>query len=243
MIIKLKSNTSLTKKQKILKISLISFLVLILIVGGLLYWFIKNGAAGLFKDSGIPKILGLNRQVQINETENPEPDINTITEKLGYDIEKYERKDLKKRTNLNLQLDSKEAAYLITKMQKDENTVKNVQVKINQSDNLQLSAVVNVEKMADAFGANLKDIEKSVGRLPEEIPLYTEINLDASKNFSSLLDIKIGKVSIPKLIYAPVDDYIDDGVEDFFNNILGIKLKNIGITDGKLNIEGSFPSP
>ncbi len=232
----------MTKKRKIFKIVSIVILSLIIIVGGVVFWFIKNGTAGLFKDSGLLKILGINKQIQLEETEEISLDENTVTEKLGYNIEEYEREDLKKRKSLSIELNSKEAAYLISKMQK-EDSMKNVQVKIDDEDNLLLSAIVNVENMTEAFGADIAMIEDLIGELPDEVPLYAELEFDSESNTASLNDIKVGKIGIPNIISSQMDDYIDSGVEEFFENILGIEIDDISISDGNLNIEGVFPAP
>jgi len=233
----------ISKKRKVLKVVSIVIFSLIIIVGGIVFWFVKNGTAGLFKDSGLSKILGINRQIQLEETDETMLDKNTMIEKLGYDIEEYKREDLKKRKSMNIELNSKEVAYLISKMQKNENTIKNVQVKIDDKDNLLLSAIVNVENMAQAFGADTATIEASVGKLPDEVPLYTELNIDGENNLSSINNTKIGKVTIPGFISSQLNPYVEDGVEDFFGNILGINIDNISISDGNLNIEGTFPAP
>ena len=232
-----------SRKRKVLKIVSISILALIIIIGGFVIWYINNGVAGLFKNSAISKILGTNKQIQLEETDGTKLDINTVNEKLGYNIDEYEREDLKKHKSLSVELDSKEAAYLISELQKDEETMKNVQVEIDGEENLLLSAVVNVEKMAQAFGADTATIEASVGELPDEIPIYAQLDLSGENNSVSLEEIKLGKVKIPDFISSQLNGYVDEGVEDFFENILGIEIDDISISDGNLNIEGDFPAP
>ena len=233
----------ISKKRKALKIVSISILALIIIIGGVVIWYVNNGVAGLFKNSAVSKILGTNKQIQLEENDGKKLDIKTVNEKLGYNINEYEREDLKKHKSLNIELDSEETAYLISEMQKDDDTMKNVQVEIDDEENLLLSAVVNVEKMAQAFGADTATIETSVGELPDEVPIYAQLDFSGEDNIASLEEIKLGKVKIPNFISSQLNGYVDEGVEDFFENILGIEIDNISISDGNLNIEGDFPAP
>lgn len=230
------------KKTKVLRIIAISLTVIlsISIIIGLVY--ARFGIAGLFQNPFISKLLGLDKQQEIVMSAISIKEKNEIIQKLGFDPETVDKKQLTSFKHIEMSLTPQGTAYLIKSLLKSKDTIQNLQIGISNTNGLEVSAVGDVALICEMVGENKAVIESTIGELPDKVPVYAELQTDNQSDNTSISQIKAGMVKIPKSVYTSINGYVDQGIELFFLNAMGIKLKELNVSDQSVNISGNFPS-
>ncbi len=231
------------KKKKILKIVAITLTSLLVLCGILALLYVRFGIAGLFKNSITSSVLGLNKQQDLAIPTISVEEKDEINDAIGYDPETVDRASLTSRKEVELNVSPQGAAYLLSSMLKNEETLDNLQISTTKEGALEISAIADIALICETVGESKETIESTIGELPDKVPLYSSIQPSHEDGNSSITSIKIGSLKVPDSLYTSINGYVDDGLEKFFSNALGIDLDNIGVENGNVIISGTFPAP
>lgn len=230
-------------KHKVLKTIAIILLLIVSIALVFLIIYSRFGIAGIFQNKLISGILGLNKQQMLPVPTVSNTEISEIINKLGYDPAKEEISEMKSKRNLDFSLSPQATTYLINSLIKDKEVVENLQISTTNDNKIELSAIANIDTISKMVGESKESIENSIGELPDKVPVYAKLSSNYNDNNSSISSIKVGQLEIPESIYTSINGYVDEGLELFFENALGVDLEDFTIKDNMINLTGEFPSP
>ena len=227
----------ITKKSRILKGITISLAVLLSIglVFGLVY--------ARFGIAGFARILGLDKQQNIATGAVEKTEVDYIKDQLGYDPASTEKADLLNTAYIKMSLSPSGLNYLISSMLADEKTLDSLQVNVDDDGNLMLSSIVDVDLVLKAFGESKDLIDSTIGKLPENVPVYAVTSLGQDGETSIIEELKVGNLSIPAKLLGSINPYVDEGLDLLFMNTMNIDLEDFYIQDGKIQLTGEFPIP
>ena len=232
-----------SKKRKILKIVAISLTALLVVAGIVVLLYIRFGIAGLFKNPITSAALGLNKQQELAIPTISSEEKTEISNAIGYDIETVDRSKLTSAKEVELTVSPQGAAYLMNAMMKNKDTLENLQIATTTDGKLEISAIADVELICETVGEDKATIESTIGELPDKVPVYSAILPNHEDGSSSISSIKIGNITVPGNLYTSLNGYVDEGLNLFFDNALGIDLDNIKVEGGNVIISGTFPAP
>lgn len=231
------------KKRTVLKVVAVTLVVILSILAILALVYSRYGIAGLFNNRFTSNLLGLNdQQILVVPTISLEEkaEINGI---LGYDPVTTDRSRLVSYKDMEFSLTPQGAAYLMNSLLKNKETLGNLQIATTQKGELEISAVADVALLCEMVGQNKESIESSIGELPDKVPVYSTLSANHQTNNSSITSIKIGDMEVPSGTYTSINGYVDEGLNLFFSNALGINLDQLSVQDQTVVISGNFPSP
>lgn len=231
-------------KKKTLKTIAVILIVILSVIMVFIFIYSRFGIAGIFNNPLTSKLLGLKEQQKIaiptissNEKEN-------INDALGYDPSKVDMESLETNKDLELELTPQGATYLLNSMLRDKEMLQDFQIATNDEGDIVLTAIADVELICGILGENIESIESTIGELPDKVPVYTEMSADHKLNSSAISEIKVGKLKIPGSLYTAINGSVDEGLELFFENALGIDLEDITVGENQtIILSGNFPAP
>jgi len=230
------------KKKKVLRIIAIALTISLSVLVILALVYARFGIAGLFQNPFTSRLFGLDKQQDIAMPTISNDEKNEIIKALGYDPESVSKEMLTSFKSLDLSLTPQGTAYLIKALLKNKDTIENLQIATTNGNNLEISAIADIALICDMVGENKEAIESTIGELPDKVPVYSELLTEHQSNNTAITQIKIGQVKIPNSIFTSVNGYVDQGINLFFQNALGIQLEGISVNDQSVNINGNFPS-
>ncbi|MHB1483213.1 MAG: hypothetical protein ACYCYI_00990 [Saccharofermentanales bacterium] len=234
----------LKTKKKTLKTIAIILVVLLSVLMVFVIIYSRFGIAGIFSNPLTSRLLGLKVQQKIAIPTISANEIEEINTALGYDPTKVDTKSLDSDKDIELELTPQGATYLFNSMLKDKDMLENFQIAANEKGEIELSAIADVGLICEMLGEDKASIETTIGELPDKVPVYTEMTADYENSNSVISEIKVGNVKIPGSLYSSINGSVDEGLELFFSNALGIDLDGISVGDGQtIILSGSFPAP
>lgn len=190
-------------------------------------------------------------------------DYNSIMNKLNYtkdDAPTEDSKDLYNyvygpATNVDTQFTSEELTAFFNENRPSYYPLKNVQIKINKDDTIEISALVNIDYFLNNVigGKYTKEaIENKIpafGILPANVNIYVKFTGSVTKNISNVnvYSATVQGVAIPDKYYASasIGSTLSSSINDFIlksNAETGSNYENISVENGVLNFNGSVPS-
>jgi len=148
--------------------------------------------------------------------------------------------------------ESEALAFLNLKPYPDK-PVKDWQLRINDDNSVEISGLVNVEKIgnyATQYGVSADTVKQALdmvdkaGFLSEEVPVYAKgqasvVNGQLNFNVESL---KVGKLSIPTAQVNSLESESNDMLRKVEQRAIGFTIINASIVNGKIHFEGTLPS-
>ncbi len=231
------------RKSKILKVVAVSLIVVVCIAGILGFIYMRFGIAGLIQNPIATSLFGLDKQKDLDTPDMTREEKSKINDAIGYNLETLDRASLTSTRNLELTVSPQGMVYLMNALIKNKETFQNLQIAANQEGKLEISAVADVGLICDIIGQDKALIESSVGPLPDKVALYTALNPDHQADGTTIESIMIGQVQVPSSLYSSINAGVDDGLDLFFSEALGIDLDYLSVEGQKITLKGSFPAP
>lgn len=232
-----------SKKKKVLKTVAICLMVFLCIAGVLGFIYLRFGIAGLVQNPIATALFGLDKQQDLGIPTITTDEKSKINEAIGYNLETMDRASLTSTKNLDLSLSPQGMTYMMNALLENKETFQHLQIAATKEGELQISAVADVALICDIIGQDKALIETSVGPLPDKVTVYTALMLEHQTGGTVIDSIKIGQVKIPSSLYASVNDGVDEGMDLFFSEALGIGLDYLSIEGQNITIRGDFPAP
>lgn len=223
------------KSSRVLKAItiLIAVVVTFALVFGAVY--LKFGLAGF---SGL---LGLTKQQMLKTEDLADEEKAYIDTELGIDLGRVTPGASGGRKKLELKLSAAGMTKVMNSFLIEPDTLTDLQIEVSGSQTLKLSAVGNVDLVLDAFGESKEFVESAIGKLPDDVPVYIELDVPDSETVPEIKELKVGATKIPGRLVSLIDPYVSEGLEMLFDNTMGIQLDGLYVEDGQIVIKGGFP--
>jgi len=231
------------KKKKVLKIAAICLTVVICIIGVLGFIYLRFGIAGFIQNPIATNLFGLDKQQQLGIPTITADEKTKINDAIGYNLETTDRASLTSTKNLDLSLSPQGMTYMMNALLENKETFQNLQIAATKEGDLEISAVADVAMVCDIIGQDKSLIESTVGPLPDRVTVYTALTPDHQTGGTTIDSIKIGQMKVPSRLYASINDGVDEGIDLFFSEALGIDLDYLSIDGQNIIIRGYFPAP
>ena len=231
------------RKSKILKIVAVSLIVVVCIAGILGFIYLRFGIAGLIQNPIATSLFGLDKQKDLDISDITKDEKSEINDAIGYDLGTIDRASLTSTQNLELTVSPQGLVYMMNALIENKETFQNLQIAATEDGKLEISAVADVGLICDIIGQDKELIESSVGPLPDKVTLYTALNPAHDTGGTTIDSIKIGQVKVPSSLYGSINAGVDDGLDLFFSEALGINLSYLSVEDQKITLRGLFPAP
>ncbi len=190
-------------------------------------------------------------------------DYNSIMDKLGYTKDAAPTGDSKDlynyvygpATSVDTEFTSEELTSFFNENRPSYYPLKNVQIRVNADNTIELSASANVDYfLNDILGGKYtrEQIENEVpalGILPDNVNIYVKFSGTVTQNISyiSVYSVAVQGVTIPDKYFVPASaaNVISSSINDFIlksNAETGSSYESIRVENGVLKFKGSVPS-
>lgn len=236
-----KQNKVLTRSQFIKRksgiLKAISIFITVLISIALVFVLLYSK----FGISGFSGLLGLEKQQNLNTEELIPEEADYLKSEFGFDLDKIKPGELTGKKYLKLRLSAAGMTKVINTFLKDPEVLTNLQIEVSDDQTLKLSAVGNVDLILSAFGESKQFVESSLGKLPDDVPVYVELLPGKDETASEILELKVGAVKIPRRLVGMIEPYVGEGLDMLFDNTMDIQLDKLYIDGDDIVLEGRFP--
>lgn len=184
--------------------------------------------------------IDTDKQVLLSPNEIIDEELNYIINALGYNPLEKKEYTIYESKRIELELSSAGVQTIMIGLLKEEDTFNNLMVTTN-NDTLSLSLIGNTDLILQLFDVSREMIESTIGKVPDEIPLYLDLKPGEGVEASVLEKLKIGSIKIPNTILKSINPYVDEGLHLLFLNSYGIELEKLTVKENKVNLVGNFP--
>ncbi len=233
-----------TKLRKALAAIGIVMIVLVVVAGILVGIYLSKGVDGLLSIPGVTALLGLEHPKDLQMGDIEAADRDSLLDKLGADPTSWPNVVVGSPTrSVTVSLTAKEAAALLSSG-RGPDYFYDIQVAPKGPGLLAISGMMKVDGALALADMKRADVEGMVGALPDEVPIYAEIQLapaDGSLGIT-IRQLRIGAVLVPGSSLGVDAATMDLYTRKFFLQAYGIGLQSI-MTDGTLiTVEMDVPT-